>query len=113
MTAKIEVEETNLEDLIILGEDRLINIEIEYPTDDGRRVKAKAKVKQLTMKELKNINFNNPDLETSIQILDKSLYKQDETPFGKKLIEQLPVGVVTSISAKILELSGMDKDMGF
>ena len=113
MTAKIEVEETNLEDLILLGEDKLINIEIEYPTDDGNRVKAKAKVKQLTMKELRNMDFNNVTLETSIQILDKSLFKQDETPFGKELVLALPVGVVNAISQKILELSGMEQDMGF
>jgi hypothetical protein len=29
MRPKIEVEETNLEDLILLGEDKLISIEIE------------------------------------------------------------------------------------
>lgn len=110
---KIEVEETNLEDLILLGEDKLINIEIEYPTDDGKRVKAKAKIKQLTMKELRNMDFNNVNLETAILILEKSLYKRDETPFGKELILELPVGVVTAISTKILEISGMDKDMGF
>ena len=44
----IEVEETNLEDLILLGEDKLINVVIEYPTENGR-VTAKAKIKQLTI----------------------------------------------------------------
>ena len=44
---KIEVEETNLEDLILLGEDKLINIIIEYPTENGTTT-AKAKIKQLT-----------------------------------------------------------------
>lgn len=110
---KIQIEETNLEDLILLGEDKLINIEIEYPTEDGKRIKAKAKIKQLTMKELRNMDFENINLETSIQILEKSLFKQNESPFGKELILQMPVGVVTTISAKILEISGMDKDMGF
>jgi hypothetical protein len=113
MSPKIEVEETNLEDLILLGEDKLINIEIEYPTEDGKRIKAKAKIKQLTMKELRNMDYNNINLETSIQMLNKSLFKQDGTPFDEKLILELPVGVVTAISKKILEISGMDTDMGF
>ena len=65
---KINVEETNLEDLILLGEDKLINIVIEYPTETGR-VKAKAKIKQLTMKELKNLDLENPSFETNIKIL--------------------------------------------
>ena len=109
---KIEVEETNLEDLILLGEDKLINILIEYPTENGN-VTAKAKIKQLTMKELRNIDFTNVTAETSIQILEKALFKQDGTPFSKELIMNLPMGVVNALGNKIMELSGADKDMGF
>lgn len=108
--SKIKIEETNLEDLIILGEDRLIDIEVEYPSEMGRQ-KAKAKIKQLTMKEVKNIDVKNVTLETNINILTKSLYKQDETPFERKLILNMPVGVVNVIAEKILEISGVDTDL--
>lgn len=110
--AKIEVDETNLEDLILLGEDKLINILIEYPNETGN-IKAKAKIKQLTMKELKNIDLKNNSLETNIKILQKSLFKQDETPFDKNMILNLPVGVVNAISDEILKISGVEKNMGF
>lgn len=113
MCPKIDVEETNLEDLIILGEDKLINILIEYPTENGK-VKVKAKIKQLTMRELRNIDLQNPTLETNVDILCKALFKQDETPFEKNLILALPVGVVNAISEEILKVSGVErKDMGF
>lgn len=111
-SAKIQVEETNLEDLILLGEEKLIDITIEYPTETGK-VKAKAKIKQLTMKELKNIDLQNLSLETNIKILNKALFKQDDTAFSKELILALPVGVVNAISAEIMKISGVDRDMGF
>ena len=107
---KIEVEETSLEDLILLGEDKLINILIEYPTENGTTT-AKAKIKQLTMKELKNIDLNKPTFETSILMLEKGLFKQDGTPFSKELILSLPVGVVNAIGNEILKISGVDKDV--
>lgn len=106
---KIMVEETNLEDLILLGEDKLINCTIEYPTENGS-VKAKAKIKQLTMKELKNINLEKPSLETNVEILNKALFKQDGTSFEKELILALPVGVVNALSEKIMEISGVQTD---
>lgn len=112
MSPQIEVEETSLEDLILLGEDKLIDVLIEYPTENGK-VKAKAKIKQLTMKELKNINLQNVTAETSIQILEKALFKQDGTPFSKDLIMALPMGVVNALGNKIMEVSGADQDMGF
>ena len=110
MSPKIKMEETNLEDLILLGDDKLINILIEYPTEKGEIVQAKAKIKQLTMKELRNIDLNNVNLETSVNILSKSLFKQDGTPFDKELILNLPVGVVRKITEKILEISGVKGD---
>ena len=104
---KVEVEEYSLEDLIVLGEDKLLNIIIEYPTETGETRTAKAKIKQLTMKELKNIDLNNITLETSVKILTRSLYQQNETPFSRELILNLPIGVVRKITEKILELSGV------
>ena len=113
MCPKIDVEETNLEDLILLGEDRLINIIIEYPTENDT-VKVKAKIKQLTMKELRNIDVTKPSMETNVNILTKALFKQDETPFEKELVLALPIGVVNEIAKEILKVSGVDrKDMGF
>jgi sensor c-di-GMP phosphodiesterase-like protein len=113
MCPKIDVEETNLEDLIVLGEDKLINIIIEYPTENDT-VKVKAKIKQLTMKELRNIDVTKPSMETNVNILTKALFKQDETPFEKELVLALPIGVVNEIAKEILKVSGVDrKDMGF
>jgi hypothetical protein len=63
------------------------------------------------MKELKNINVNSKSLETNIEILSKSLFKQDGTVFDKELILDLPVGVVNAISEKIMEVSGVDTDL--
>ena len=107
MSPRIEVEETSLEDLILLGEDKLIDILIEYPTENGK-VKAKAKIKQLTMKELKNINLQNITAETSVQILEKALFKQDGTPFSKDLILALPMGVVNALGNEIMRISGAE-----
>lgn len=114
----LEVEEVPLEDLILLGDDKLINISIEYPREDQngiiRTVKTKAKIKQLTLKELRNIDFEKITMNTAVTILNKALFKQDETPFGKDLIISLPVGVSIAITRKILEVSGVDTDkMGF
>lgn len=108
---RVEVEEVGLEDLILLGEDKLVNILIEYPNvETGDMVKAKAKIKQLTMKELRNIDLNRITLEISVDILNKSLFKQDGTPFSKELILNLPIGVVRKITNKILEISGVGDD---
>ena len=72
---KIKVElddEMNLEDLILLGEDKLFNIHIEYPKEDENGefiiVKSKAKIKQLTLKEIRNINLKNITLLSSFVI---------------------------------------------
>lgn len=116
--AKIEIDETNLEDLIILGDDKLINISIEYPKENDKglieNVKTKAKIKQLTLKELRNIDINNINLNTSVNILKKALFKQDETPFSEKLILALPVGVCFAITREIMKISGVNEDqLGF
>lgn len=108
----IKVEETNLEDLILLGEDKLVNITIEFPSEKGQ-IKAKAKIKQLTMKEFKGIDLNKQDLESSVEILEKALYTSDGEPFSKDLILKLPIGVLYAITEEILKLSGVNKDMGF
>jgi len=107
---KIMVEETNLEDLILLGDDKLIDCSIEYPNEYGVKVRARTKIKQLTMKELKNINVNKRSFENSVKILSKTVYKQDGTLLGKDLIMELPVGVVNELSDLIMELSGVDVD---
>lgn len=114
----LEVEEVPLEDLILLGDDKLINISIKYPYEDENKmvhnVNTKAKIKQLTIKELRNIDFENINLNTMVTILNKALFKQDETPFGKELILNLPIGVSAAITKKILEISGVNTDkMGF
>lgn len=114
----IEVDEVNLEDLIILGEDKLINILIEYPEEDGnglmRLVRTKAKIKQLTLKELRNIDINNINVNTVANILSKALFKQDETSFSKELILAMPIGVSLAITKEIMKISGVDENqLGF
>lgn len=106
----ITVEETSLEDLILLGNDKLINISIEFPTEKGN-VKTSAKIKQMTMKEVKNINVKQNDLETSIQILKKALFTKDEKPFEEEMILALPVGVVYKLSEEIMRVSGVETDV--
>lgn len=113
----IEVDEVNLEDLIILGDEKLINIKISYPEErDGviRIVNSKAKIKQLTLKELKNIDVNNITVDTAVSILRKALFKQDETLFSNELILALPIGVCFAITREIMRISGVDENqLGF
>lgn len=106
----IKVEETNLEDLIILGEDKLIDCVIDFPTENGS-IKAKAKIKQLTMKELKNMDLQQPSFETNTQILCKSLYKTDNTPFTEDEILNMPLGALNDLSEEVMRLSGVDVDL--
>ena len=104
--------ELNLEDLIILGDDKKIPITITFPKGDGESVKAKALIKQLTLKELGNVNTkNNNLLDTSKLILRKALFKQDGALFSDAEIEVLPVGVIVAISNRIMEVSGMEDYM--
>lgn len=114
----IEVDEVSLEDLIVLGEDKLINISIEYPQETPDNlieiVNTKAKIKQLTLKELRNIDLNNININTAIQILKKALFCQDGTPFSQELILSLPIGVSFAITREIMRISGVDEDqLGF
>lgn len=107
--SKIKVEETNLEDLIVLGEDYNIPVSIEFPKPDGKKVKAKALIKQLTVKEMKKLQTKGKDeLEIAIEVLNTSLLKTDGTNFTKEEILYLPLGVVRSLSDKILEVSGIN-----
>jgi len=107
--SKIKVEETNLEDLIVLGEDCHIPISIEFPKPNGEVTKAKALVKQITIKEMKKIQTKGKDeLGLAIEVLTIALLKQNGTNFTKEEISYLPIGVVRSLSDKILEVSGFN-----
>lgn len=114
---KLEVEETNLEDLIILGTDKLINILITYPEEvDGKieMVETRAKIKQLTIRDLKNIDLNNFNIEIVAKVLRKALFTQEEKPFGEKLILDAPIGVCIAIAKEIMRISGVDpSQLGF
>lgn len=102
----------NLEDLIILGDDKKIPITITFPRPDGENVKAKALIKQLTLKELGNVNTTDMNLlQSSKLILKKALFKQDGTTFSNGEIETLPVGVIVAISNQIMKVSGMEEFM--
>jgi len=114
---KLEVEETNLEDLIILGTDKLINILITYPEEvDGKieMIETRAKIKQLTIRDLKNIDLNNFNIEIVAKVLRKALFTQEEKPFGEKLILDAPIGVCIAIAKEIMRISGVDvSQLGF
>lgn len=108
--SNIKVEETNLEDLIILGEDKLTDVLIEFPTANGN-IQARAKIKQLTMKELKNIDLNKPTFETNTKILCKSLFKSNGEPFSEEEILNMPLGTVDELSNAVMQISGVDVDL--
>lgn len=109
----IEVDELNLEDLLILGDDKKIGIEIEFPIQDKKgeykTVKTKAMVKQLTLKEINKLKLiNNNLLEQNLSILKRALFTSNGEPFPEDKLMILPLGVANAISEKILEISGVD-----
>lgn len=105
---QIDIDEIQLEELILLGEDKKIPITIEFPQGD-KKVIAKALIKQLTLKETSEINIKKTnDIETSIEVLEQCLFKHNGENFTKQEILSLPMGVVNSISMKIMEVSGID-----
>lgn len=107
----IEVDEVNLEDLLILGDEKKIPIEVEFPLEDGSKmVKSKAMIKQLTLKEVNKLNLkkNATLLQQNIAILERALFTVNEEPFPKDKLMILPIGVANAIAEKILEISGVD-----
>ena len=106
---EIEAEEVGLEDLIVLGEDKKIPIHIIYPNEDGTKSRARALVKQLTLKELDGLNYNGNNLASlNMKVLQKALFKTNGEKFTKEELQKLPLGVVNAVSNKIFELSGVD-----
>lgn len=107
---KIVEEETNLEDLIVLGEEKKIPITIEFPNGDTK-IKAKALIKSLTLAEIDKLKLSQDSLlESQLEILKISLFKNNGDLFSEKELLSFPVGVVAKISEKILEVSGVDTD---
>lgn len=102
-----EEDEVSLEELILLGENKKIPIHIEYPLPDGTTKKAKAFVKQLTMKEIEGIKVEDVNNST---ILQMALFKSNGDPFTPTLIKSLPIGVVNALLSKIFEVSGVDPE---
>lgn len=108
---KVEVtKEYSLEELILLGEDAKTPIIIQYPLPDGRVVKAKAFVKQLTMKELSNVDLTGNDVKSAMSILQRALFKENGDTFKKAELEVLPIGVIREVADLIMRLSGMDQN---
>ena len=106
---KLDHEELNLEDLIIMGDDKKIPIEIEFPTGTGEMVKAKALIKQLTMGELDDVKvINDNPFAANLLVLELALFKSNGEHFGIDELKLLPIGVVNVIAAKIMEISGVN-----
>ena len=111
--AKVEVDEVNLEDLLVLGEDKRIGIEIDFPRDNGESVKVKALIKQLTLKELDGLSVNQGDIvETNLNVLERALFKTNGDNFTREELLLLPIGVVNAVSEKIMEVSGVNNSAG-
>lgn len=107
---KINVEETNLEDLILLGEDKTIPIIIDFPTGETT-VKVKALIKQLTLKEMDKVKINRNDpWKMNIEILKTALLKSNGDKFNTEELLALPVGVVNAVSEEIMKVSGVNVD---
>lgn len=100
-------EEMNLEDLIILGADKKIPLIIEYPNLDGTKTAAKLFCKQLTLRELENVNTSSNNLKDILPVLRKTLFKQNGDNFSKPELMEMPLGVLKALMIKIFELSGM------
>ena len=105
----LEHEELNLEDLIIMGDDKKIPIEIEFPTGTGEMVKAKALIKQLTMGELDDVKvINDNPFAANLLVLELALFKSNGENFSIDELKLLPIGVVNAIAAKVMEISGVN-----
>lgn len=106
---KLDHEELNLEDLIIMGDDKKIPIEIEFPRPDGGTVKARALIKQLTMGELDDIKIiNDNPFAANLLVLELALFKSNGEHFSIEELKLLPIGVVNAIAAKVMEISGVN-----
>lgn len=102
-------DEFNLEELILLGDEKKIPIVIEFPTPEGKKVKAKALVKQLTLKEIDKFQLNQDNVAyINKYVLKKALFKNNGESFTDEELAVLPMGVVNAIVTKIVELSGVD-----
>jgi hypothetical protein len=107
--ATVEHEEVNLEDLLVLGEEKKIPIHITFPNPDGETTSnAKALIKQLTLKELDGLKVQNNVASANRSILEKALFKQNGDTFTRQELNALPMGVVDAIATKILEVSGVN-----
>lgn len=106
---KLQNEEVNLEDLIILGADKKIPILIEYPSVEGEIVNAKVLVKQLTIKEIEDFKLTDTNNLTEVlDVLTKTIFKNNGKTFTFEELSYLPVGVLKALFEKIFELSGID-----
>lgn len=105
---KIVEETTNLEDLIILGEDKKVPISIEFPSGE-KKIKAKALIKPLTLGEIDDIQINQDNLlKAQMEMLKNNLFKTDGSNFSEKELESFPIGVIKNITERIMEISGID-----
>ena len=107
---KVKKEQTNLEDLIILGAEKKVNIIIEFPVED-KKVEASAKISPLTLEELDEINVLEEDyLKMQMEVLKTNLFKNNGDNYSEEELKVFPIGVINNIVQEIMKISGIDYD---
>lgn len=107
---KIEMETANLEDLLVLGDDKLIRVVVEFPISDTETTKGAVLVKQLTMHDLDNLKTTQDSIAVAKYILTKCLFTNEREVYTSEMVDSLPIGVVYALSEKIMEISGLNKN---
>ena len=108
---KLQAKEVSLEELIVLGNKKKIPITIEYPLETGEIVKAKALIRQLTLRELEGVKLQQKTLiESNIRLLRMAFFKSNGDQWKDAELMSLPLGVINNVARKILEVSGVNPD---
>ena len=114
---EIDTKELDLERLIVDGAKARIPIEVEFPIyhEDGTMTYEKrgAVVKPLKSHELTNasqIGLRVDDTDVNTEIVKAGLCRKNGEPYPQEVVESFPAGVITSLSKKILDVSGVKPD---
>jgi hypothetical protein len=103
----------DLESLILEGAEARIPVVFEYPRKDGSMVEVTCKLKPLTNVEVDNarrVAMKVSGTTMDIELLKRGMFTKNGAPFPPHLIEKMATGVVTSLSEKLGEISGIQVD---